>query len=71
MAAAAGIHERTDFVIALPGAVTFGSVGNLVGEEAQQSSIALLPEQNTVRRISVPTGSACLLVILFNRLRER
>src|SRR6266849_4622460 len=68
VAAAAGIHERPNLVIALPGAVTLGGVGNLVGEKSEESSVAFLPEQDAVRRITVTPRSAGLLIVLFDGL---
>ncbi len=71
MAAAVRFNESADGVVALPGALLLGRVGDLPDEVRQQASVALLPQQNAIRRKPVASGASRLLVILLDRFGQR
>ncbi len=71
MAAALGFNKSPNRVITLPGALFLRRVSDLPDEVRQQACVALLPEQNAIRWKAVASGAPRLLVILFDRLRQR
>ena len=57
MAASLRFGETADYMIALPGALLFFPVGDLLDEVREQARIALLPEQNAISRLAVAHGA--------------
>src|ERR1700689_692459 len=53
MTAVCRFHKIPNGVIALPGAIFFGGIGQLSNEISEQSRVSLLPKHNTVRGLSV------------------
>ena len=65
------IHEVANGVVSLPGALLLPGVRGLFDEVSEQADVALLPQQNAIGRQTIASGATRLLVILFDRLRQR
>ena len=63
-------HEGAHHVVALPGSLTLRRVGDLLDKMGKQTGIALLPEQNAVRGLSVAARATRFLVVLLDRLGQ-
>ena len=68
MTATRRIHEASDGVVTLPGALFLGRVADLLDEVRQQTGIAFLPQQQAIGWLAVATGASGFLVILLDRL---
>jgi len=66
MAAVCRFHKIPNGVIALPGAIFFGGIGQLSNEISEQSRVSLLPKHNTVRGLSVAARASGFLIILLD-----
>ena len=70
LAAAFGGHEFLHAVIALPGAIFFLRVANLIDEEGAQGIVFFLPEEEAIGGQAVATGAAGLLIELLDAVRQ-
>ena len=71
VAAIVRLHKSADGVIALPGAVALGGVGDLVGEKSEQAGVLFLPEHDAVGGLAIASGASGFLVILLDGFRQR
>ncbi len=71
VAAIVRFNKRADGVIALPGAVALGGVGDLVGEKSEQTGVLFLPEHDAVGGLAIASGASGFLVILLDGFRQR
>jgi hypothetical protein len=70
LAAALGGDEFLHSVIALPGAIFFLRVSNLIDEEGAQGIVFLLPEEEAIGGQAVASGAAGLLIELLDAVRQ-
>src|ERR1700752_2028287 len=68
MAAVVRFREISDPVVSLPGTITLGSIGNLIGKETKQPGILLAPQHHAIGRIPIAPSAPCLLIKLFDGL---
>src|SRR5258708_207827 len=71
MAASSRLGIPANFVIALPGALLFRRIGDLVDKIGQQSHVALLPQQDAISRLPIAPCASGLLIVLLDRLGQR
>src|SRR5712691_6669131 len=71
MPAALLFGKAADCAVALPGSLPLCRVGYLLDEVRQQAGITLLPEQKAISQKPVAPGAPRLLIILFDRFRQR
>src|ERR1700682_5828688 len=66
MTATCQFHVAENFMVALPCALLFSRIGDLVDKVGQQAYIFFLPQQNAVSRLAIPACASGFLVILFH-----
>src|SRR6266849_3565591 len=71
LAALFGLHESLDFVVAVPSTFFFARIFDFADKKGVQARVFFLPEQKAIRGECVAAGSARLLVILLDTLRQR
>ena len=71
MAAAGALDEAAHGVVALPGALLFRRILQLVDEIRQQAGVLGLPEQDAIGGQAVAAGAARFLVILLDGFGQR
>src|SRR5258708_17841544 len=67
MATALYLHIAANLVIALPSALLFFRIGDLVDKVCQQAYIFLLPQQNAIGRVAIAACTSGFLIILLHR----